>query len=125
MDKTLVTADGLCYSPFSANPTKWSNTLKQFVGKLPTNCLSAFDQFVLLAVKVLNLIINSIRNVFACLKMFIMQLRKTIRDKTKKNGYNNLAMCEEDSKSKRVKKLNRMVSLSENSLWYLPTTSEF
>ena len=26
--------------------TKWSNTLKKFVGKLPTNCLSVFDHFV-------------------------------------------------------------------------------
>ena len=33
-------------NPSSANPTKWSNTLKQFVGKLPTNCLSVFDHFV-------------------------------------------------------------------------------
>ena len=24
-------------NPLSANPTKWSNTLKQFVGNLPTN----------------------------------------------------------------------------------------
>ena len=30
-------------NPLSANPTKWSNTLKQFVGKLSTNCLSVFD----------------------------------------------------------------------------------
>ena len=29
----------------SGNPTKWSNTLKQLVGNLPTNCLSAFDDF--------------------------------------------------------------------------------
>ena len=35
----------------SANPTKWSNTLKQFVGKLPTNCLSVFDHFMGLAFK--------------------------------------------------------------------------
>ena len=35
----------------SANPTKWSNTLKQFVGKLPTNCLSVFDHFEGLALK--------------------------------------------------------------------------
>ena len=35
--------------PYS--PTKWSNTLKQFVGKLPTNCLSVFDHFVILALK--------------------------------------------------------------------------
>ena len=38
-------------NPLSANPTKWSNTLKQFVGKLPTNCLGAFDHFVKLALK--------------------------------------------------------------------------
>ena len=37
----------------SVNPTKWSNTLEQFVGKLPKNCLSVFDHFVELAVKVL------------------------------------------------------------------------
>ena len=30
----------------SASFTKWSNTLKQFVGKLPTNCFSVFDHFV-------------------------------------------------------------------------------
>ena len=27
------------YNSLRANPTKWSNKLKQFVGKLPTNCL--------------------------------------------------------------------------------------
>ena len=40
--------------PLSAKITKWSNTLKQFVGKLPTNCLSVFDHFVGLALKVLS-----------------------------------------------------------------------
>ena len=35
----------------SANLTKWSSTLKQFVGNLPTNCLSVFDHFVGLALK--------------------------------------------------------------------------
>ena len=43
----------LVFNPLSANPTKWSNTLKQFVGNLPTNYLSVFDHFVKLAVKVL------------------------------------------------------------------------
>ena len=38
-------------NPLSANPTKWSNTLQQFVGNLPTNCLSVFDYFVGLALK--------------------------------------------------------------------------
>ena len=37
-------------NPLRANPTKWSNTLKQFVGNLP-NCLSVFDHFVILALK--------------------------------------------------------------------------
>ena len=38
-------------NPLSANFTKWSNTVKQFVGKLPTNYLSVFDHFVGLALK--------------------------------------------------------------------------
>ena len=42
------------FNPLSANPTKWSDTLKQFVGKLPTNCLSVFDHFVGLALKGLS-----------------------------------------------------------------------
>ena len=39
------------FHPLSANFTKWSNPLKQFVGKLATNCLSVFDHFVGLALK--------------------------------------------------------------------------
>ena len=35
----------------SANFTQWSKTLKQLVGKLPTNCLTVFDHFVGLALK--------------------------------------------------------------------------
>ena len=35
------------FNPLTTNPTKWSNTLKQFVG----NCLSVFDHFVGLALK--------------------------------------------------------------------------
>ena len=33
-------------NPLRANFTKWSNTLKQFVSKLSTNCLSVLDHFV-------------------------------------------------------------------------------
>ena len=33
------------FNPLNANLTKWSNRLKQFFGKLTTNCLSAFDCF--------------------------------------------------------------------------------
>ena len=46
--------------PLNTNPTKWSNTFKKFVGKLPTNCLSMFDHFVGLAFKGLD----SISNIF-------------------------------------------------------------
>ena len=38
-------------NPLSPNLTKWSKTLKQFVGNLPTNCLSVFDHFVKLALR--------------------------------------------------------------------------
>ena len=38
-------------NPLSTNPTKWSNTLKQF----PTNYLSVFDHFVGLALKGLSI----------------------------------------------------------------------
>ena len=37
-----------------ANITKWSNTLKQFVGSLQTNCLSVFDHFMGLVLKGLS-----------------------------------------------------------------------
>ena len=40
--------------PLSTNPTKWPNTLKQFVSNLTTNCLSMFDHFVKLALKELR-----------------------------------------------------------------------
>ena len=43
-----------CINPLSTNPAKWSNTLKQFFGKLQTNCLSVFDHIVKLALKGLN-----------------------------------------------------------------------
>ena len=48
MRKTKLQFD---INPLSANPIKWSNTLKQFVGKLPTNCLGVFDHFAGLALK--------------------------------------------------------------------------
>ena len=45
-------------NPLSANATKWSNTLKQFAGKLPTNCLSVFDHFVGLVLKGLMMMVE-------------------------------------------------------------------
>ena len=41
-------------NPLSANPKKWSDKLKQFIGKLSMNCLSVFGNFVGLALKELN-----------------------------------------------------------------------
>ena len=41
----------LAINPLSANFSKWLNTLKHVIGKLPTNCLSVFDYFVKLALK--------------------------------------------------------------------------
>ena len=38
-------------NPLSANPKKWSNTLKQLVDNLVTNFLSVLDKFVGLALK--------------------------------------------------------------------------
>ena len=66
-------------NPLSPNFTKWSNTLKQFVGKLWTNCLSVFDHFVGLALKgsrVLEykpLSLSSIKKGFYYAKMFESQ----------------------------------------------------
>ena len=44
----------------SANPTKWSNTLKQFVGNL-----SMFDHFAVLALKGLNVEIENMLQRFS------------------------------------------------------------
>ena len=41
-------------NPLSTDPTKWSDTLKQFLDNFPTNCLSVFDYFVGLALKGLS-----------------------------------------------------------------------
>ena len=46
-----IKVEGSNFNPLSANPTKWPNTLKQFVGNLPMNCLSKFGHFVYLAFK--------------------------------------------------------------------------
>ena len=41
-------------NPLNANPTKWSNILKQLLGNLPTNCLIVFHNFVGLVLKGLS-----------------------------------------------------------------------
>ena len=47
--------NGKLFNPLSANPEKWSSTLKQIVGNLPTICLSVFDHFMNLALKGLKM----------------------------------------------------------------------
>ena len=52
LEGCLISVSFLTHNnPLSANPTKWPNALKQFVGKLPRNCLSEFDHFMKLALK--------------------------------------------------------------------------
>ena len=47
----------------SANPTKWPNTLKLFVGNLRTNYLSVFDHFVGLVLKRIRFFMNTLRGI--------------------------------------------------------------
>ena len=49
-------------NPLSANPEKWSNTLKQIVGNLPTICLSVFDHFMNLALKGIKMLNKNTKN---------------------------------------------------------------
>ena len=53
-------------NPLSANFTKWSDKLKQFVGNLPTNCLSVFDHFVGLALRGLRTRFYYLHDAEAC-----------------------------------------------------------
>ena len=53
------------FNHVSTNPTKWSNTLKQFIGKLATNWMSVFDHFAGLALKGLTKLASTPNN---CLK---------------------------------------------------------
>ena len=52
---TLSVGFKIIIIPLSANPEKWSNTLKQIVGNLLTICLSVFDHFINLALKGLKM----------------------------------------------------------------------
>ena len=48
---SMISPRRFFFNPLSAIITKWSNTLKQFVGKLATNCLGVSDHFVGFALK--------------------------------------------------------------------------
>ena len=56
----------------SGNPTKWANTLKHFVSKLPMNCLNVFDRFVRLALKgLMSIFLLSHQNIYIVNDMMI------------------------------------------------------
>ena len=38
------------FTLLSASPWKWSRRLKQFIARLPTNCLSVFDHFIIITI---------------------------------------------------------------------------
>ena len=61
----LSTYKNLLLNSLNTKFTKWSNTLKQFVGNLPINCLSVFDHFVGLALKGLGSCQTSVTETFA------------------------------------------------------------
>ena len=50
MEKNAKT-NSINVGPLSANHTKCTNTLKQFPGNFPTNCLSEFNYFLGLELK--------------------------------------------------------------------------
>ena len=74
-------------NPLSANATKWSNTLKQFVGNLPTTCLSLFDHFVKLTLKGLKLWTTEKRDVSSAnnLRIDDKSFDKSLTQTRKKN----------------------------------------
>ena len=81
----------------SANPTKWSNTLKQFVDNLPTNCLSVFDHFVGLAPKRFMLSIakcvKKTTKIDSCLTFGSNSLQGAV-SKTTFRGYSRPKLCD-------------------------------
>ena len=70
------------FNPLSAKFTKWSNTLNQIVGKLPTICLSVFDHFSGLALKGLTLLFHILQTLA---KFFNKFLPKCSTDLSKKS----------------------------------------
>ena len=88
----------ISFNLLSANITKWSNTLKQFVGKLLTNCLIVIDHFVGLALK--GLILHRIcicfqQKINLRFKYNILKhLTKCSNIKTKKKEHKAIKKCE-------------------------------
>ena len=66
------------FAKMSTNPRKWPNTPKQFVGNLPTNCLSAFDHFMKFAIKGLRMKMHMEGNRELCVMKFFEQKKKIL-----------------------------------------------
>ena len=81
-------------NPLSANRTKWSNTLKQFVINLLTSFLSVFDHFLGLALKGLREKIHVRRIVEEALP----KRGRKIQDSYQRND--QVSRKEQDTKSK-------------------------
>ena len=67
-------------NPLSANPIKWSNAIKKFVGQLTTNFLSVFNHFVGSALKGLKCIILNKKNIiksFFYLDFLLLRFHKS------------------------------------------------
>ena len=62
----------------SANPAKWSNKLKQFVGNLATNCLSVFDHFVEFTFKGLLILFYFVLFYFDAFQYFAANARERL-----------------------------------------------
>ena len=65
------------FNPFSTNPTKWSNRLKQYV----RNCLSVLDDFVGLALKGLR----NLDQGYRCFKQYSNEAFSALRLTLKNN----------------------------------------
>ena len=72
-------------NPLSANPTNWPNTLKQFAGKMPTNCLSVLGHFVKMALKrfISKLMISQLTKQTICI---LCKISRTKGNQTMKFG---------------------------------------
>ena len=112
----------LNFNPLSPNLTKWSNTLKQFVGKLPTNCLNVFDHFVKLALKGLRqtffqrflIFFNSALFSMLCKTFILLTIAQCFRFYSKLLFFHNKLIKSRETKLASHKNLvrNKKLSLS-------------
>ena len=76
---SLTSSAARMLNPLSANPTKWSNTLKQFEFEL-TNCLNVFDCFARFTKGLKNVTRAILLPIFVLLQMILRRTSKLFRD---------------------------------------------